>query len=386
MLFFGALDMSRGIAAPLMQHDWRLTYLQLGYAFVANSLGYLVGSFMSGFIADRYGMKLVMVIGGGLTGCGLAVIVGFHAYIGLILGFLCMGLGNGWLEIAVNSVVPAISKNSHEQAAHFNTLHGFYGVGAFSFPVIAVWLIRVGGAWRFLYEILLGVSLVIFLLTVCINLRGYDKPRNPERIPHDTRHSLGPVLKSPVLYLLLLGITAYVMAEAGIASWLPTYLVKIRKLSVTESSLVLSGFYLTFTVGRLSGKYWVTKFGEYRSILISTCMAFGLSAVALILPHTLICFIFAGFGFSIVFPTIASIASHTFAEHSGKILGFLFTAGGIGSLGVNWLVGFLATNYGLTVGFSTVLLFLLLVLGSVGCVKWITRRPQQIYRGEIDIA
>lgn len=382
MVFFGALDMSRGIAAPLMQHDWKLTYMQLGYAFVANSLGYLAGSFMSGFVADKHGIKPVMLVGGGLSGCGIAVIAGLHSYPGLMIGFLCMGVGNGWLEIAINSVVPAISKTSNDQAAYFNILHGFYGVGAFGFPVIAVWLIRVGGAWRFLYEILLGVCALIFLISVFLDLRPYQKPASTVKTEDSSKTSLRPLLRNPVLYLLLAGITAYVMAEGGIGSWLPTYLVAVRKLSVTASSYYLSGFYLTFTLGRLSGKFWVSKLGDIRSILLSTCLALVLTTGALFFQSALICFIFAGIGYSIVFPTIASIASHTFSDHSGKVLGFLFTAGGIGSLAVNWLIGFVSTRYGLATGFSMILIFLVLVLVSIGCIRVTARRPARAYREE----
>jgi fucose permease len=386
MLFFGMLDMSRGIAAPLMQHDWRLSYLQLGYAFAANSLGYLTGSFMSGFVADKRGMKPVLVIGCTLTSCGLALIVGLHAYFGLIVGFLCMGLGNGWLEIAVNSVVPAISKSSEDQAAYFNVLHGFYGVGAFGFPVAAVWLIRVGGAWRFLYDILLGISVLIFILGIVIHFWRGGPAQAPLHKPQVVRSSLKPLLRNPVLYLLLCGITAYVMAEGGIGSWLPTYLVQVRKLSVTQSSLYLSGFYFTFTLGRLSGKFWVSKLGDYRAVLICTTIAFCLTGISLWIPHTLFSLVIAGAGFSIVFPTIASIASHTFADHAGKVLGFLFTAGGTGSLLINGLIGFLATQYGLAVGFSTVLFFLLLVIVSIGAVRFVVRPQRPSYTGEMDIA
>ncbi len=91
------------------------------------------------------------------------------------------------------------------------------------------------------------------------------------------------------------------MAETAVCGWLPTYLVNVRHTSVEQGSLCLSGFYLTFTIGRLSAPLWVTRLGDYRAILISTCLSLGAVGMALSVKSTLPLFMVAGAGFAIVF-------------------------------------------------------------------------------------
>ncbi|CAM3721957.1 MFS transporter [Alicyclobacillus pomorum] len=375
MFLFGAFDITRGVSAPFMQFDWQLTYFQLGMAFAANSFGYVFGSFVSGFAVDTFGMRQVILCGGLLTVLGLATFVSLHGFGCVVAGFLLYGMGTGTLEIGVNGVVPAVASTEQQRAGYFNTLHGLYGLGAFGFPVLAAWIIGALHSWRSLY-VLLGACLLCVLGVTWLS-RDPLLRRTASAITRLARTADGPrrsaVYKSPLLYTLLVSITAYVMAETAVCGWLPTYLVNVRHTSVEQGSLCLSGFYLTFTIGRLSAPLWVTRLGNYRAILISTCLSLGSVGMALSVKSTLPLFMVAGAGFAIVFPTIASVASHEFREDAGAVIGFLFTAAGVGTMVLNTFIGWMASSFGLALGFSFVLVFLFLVLLSTAVARWLSR-------------
>lgn len=376
MFLFGAFDITRGVSAPFMQSDWQLTYFQLGMAFAANSFGYVFGSFVSGFAVDTFGMRQVILCGGLLTVLGLATFVSLHGFGCVVAGFLLYGMGTGTLEIGVNGVVPAVASTEQQRAGYFNTLHGLYGLGAFGFPVLAAWIIGALHSWRSLY-VLLGACLLCVLGVTWLS-RDPLLRRTASAITRLARTADGPrrsaVYKSPLLYTLLVSITAYVMAETAVCGWLPTYLVNVRHTSVEQGSLCLSGFYLTFTIGRLSAPLWVTRLGNYRAILISTCLSLGAVGMALSVKSTLPLFMVAGAGFAIVFPTIASVASHEFREDAGAVIGFLFTAAGVGTMVLNTFIGWMASSFGLALGFSFVLVFLFLVLLSTAVARWLSRQ------------
>ena len=375
MFIFGASDMLRGVVAPFLQRGLHLNYLQLGYLFSGNSLGYLLGSLLAGFAIERMGLRKVNVLGVLVNVCGILWIANGSSFLSLLLGFLVMGLGGGWLEIAVNGVVPAMASSNHGQARLFNWLHGFYGIGAFTFPVVAAWWIaRTHGNWHSIYLVLAVILGASLLLVVFANYRGLHPTANRG----DDSTSAKQFFRNPVLYGLVVAIVAYVMAEVGMATWLPTYLIHVHGFSLTQGSLYLSGFYFTFTVGRLTAHLWVPRAGSERAVLLSSIAAvvllvFGWSGQGWLLGA----FIVAGFGFAVIFPTITAVASHTFPNHAGKVLGLLFSASAMGSLTANSLIGLISIGFGIRTGFLLIAVFMLLVTGSILFVTWQQRRVEQ---------
>ena len=437
MLLVGVFDMTRSISGPLMQKTFSLSYGELGILFAASSIGYLIGSSTVGWGLNHVEVKFGVLIGGLITMLGLVLAASASYFYIALAGFALSGVGSGWMEVSVNALIPVLSAlkertnsgpnavdlaNSEqpgeqpgEQAGMFNILHGFYGVGAFAFPVTATWLIARLGGWRPLFTIL-----AVLLLVVLIGIFGTRFPKTRQRHVEETnvadtvlaaasfpensgivpikdtssaseRHTRPPrsnrlkrtkqtgksrqegLQFSFALAGLLVAITAYVMAEVGVGAWLPTYLVHGRHLSLSHSSFYLSGFYATFTIGRLLGHLWVSRFGHHRAILWSTIFAFALVVVGELRTDWTFAFVLAGAGFAVIFPTITAIASETFPNHSGKVLGLLFTSAGIGSMVISWLIGGMASWFGLDVAF--ILIPVCLAASLIGL--WMSRIPPQ---------
>ena len=371
MLLFGAMDMLRGVAAPFLQHSLSLTYFQLGLLFSMNSVGYLAGSFMSGFAVETIGLKPVKLIGAAAMAGGLLWFVRSSGFAEAAFGYALAGMGGGWLEIGINGMIPALTSNERTQAKYFNWLHGVYGFGAFVFPVLAAWLIAALHGWRPVFGVMFGCTVVLLTLVALANYQGLHVARQGKKDPVP----MGVLLKNPHLYGLLAAILTYVMAEGGIGAWLPTYLVHDRGLSLGQGSVYLSAFYLLFTIGRLTAHTWVHRLGNLSSVALAALVAISCLVIGAVGQGYFTAFLaLAGFGFAPIFPTITAAASHRFADHAGKVLGLLFAAAGIGSLAANALIGSVAAAFGMRAGFLLIPVFLIFVVGSIGAVAAFWRR------------
>jgi MFS transporter, OFA family, oxalate/formate antiporter len=371
MFSVGCLDILRGIASPDMQTDWHLTYFQLGAAFSSGSAGYLAGSFLGGFFADKLGIKPLIFYGGAITSLGIVMLVLLQGFVWFVMGFILIGVGGGIFEIGANDVVPMISHSSGDESRYFHWLHGFYGLGATLFPLVGVWVIHQTHSWRSGYSAILILLFIILVFTILLRYRASDSQHHEKA---EVQTPVGHVLQAPALYGLLAAIMTYVMAEIGLATWLPSYLMNIRNLTLAQGSAYLSGFYLLFTIGRLTGHLWVYRIGNSQAVILSAFVSILTLAFAVYgSNHLLLMFVVSGAGFATIFPTITAIASETYREHAGKVLGFLFTASGIGGFLTNWLIGQTATQFGLRTGFSLIFVFLLFTVISMMFVIRLSR-------------
>lgn len=350
MLLFGVLDMIRGVVAPSILHAFSLNYALLGLLFSLSSIGYLVGSFLSGLVLDRLGQKPVMTVGISVLFFGLVFIAFGKTYDVLGLGYFLAGIGNGLMEIAVNSVVPLVA--TEHQSRYFNLLHGFYGAGATFAPIAAAWVISTFSLWQLPY-VLAGFLVVVLFVLVLITVYPAAKPMPTAPLTKaDSSLPLTKLFVSPALYLLILAIMVYVVAEVGIANWLPTFLHTSRGFSTSLAATFLALFYLTFTVGRFTGSVIVHRIGSVRSIVVASVLAFFCTLSASFFQgKASLLFIVAGLFFGLIFPTISSMASEAFPTRTATVMSMLFTFAGLGSIAATWLIGVIATSFGLTVGF-----------------------------------
>ena len=146
-------------------------------------------------------------------------------------------------------------------------------------------------------------------------------------------------------------------------------------MSITVGALYLSLFYLLYTLGRFAGSVVVHRFGSVRSITVSALLAAILMAAAQFGPDSFIwCYAASGLFFGTIFPTISAVASESFPERTGTVLGFLFGAAGVGSVAASWLIGVIADRFGLQWGFSLVVVSLLLTMAAMGGYAYMQRQ------------
>ena len=355
---FGFTDNLKGPTLPAMLAELNFSYGTGGNIFFGEYLGFLIATLITGILADRFGLKSVILLAGVFLGIGVSGYSFFNSALLLSGSLFIVGMGLGSLELGPNAII--VSLHHERKGLFLNLMSVLHGLGSLVAPLFAGWLLSLSISWRVIYRwdlLLVALFMIIFLF-----LRF---PKAEEKSQIDFRHIPQIAFKGQLLWFYI-AIAFYVAAEIGMASWLVTFLQEIRGVSVTASSQALSLFFAMIMVGRLVGGFFVHRIGYLRSILFMTiggilCIVaglFGPKETFFLLPLT-------GFFLSIVFPTFTAAVSDTHMENGNTILGVLFTFAGLGGVIGPWFIAWGSDLFGLQMGFSFNIVFMMILLISV---------------------
>ena len=355
---FGFTDNLKGPTLPAMLAELHVSYGTVGNIFFGEYLGFLIATLITGILADRFGLKIVILLAGVFLGIGVSGYSTFQSAILLSSSLFVIGLGLGALELGPNAII--ISLYHERKGLFLNLMSVLHGLGSLVAPLFAGLLLSMSISWRVIYRwdlLLIALFVIIFIF-----LRF---PKAEEKTQLDFRHIPQIAFKGQLPWFYT-AITFYVAAEIGIASWLVTFLQQIRGASVASSTQALALFFFMLMVGRLIGGFFVHRIGYLRSILFMSaggiiCIIAGLygpKEIFFLLPLT-------GFFLSVIFPTITAAVSDTHTENANTILGVLFTFAGLGGVVGPWFIAWGSDLFGLQTGFSLNIVFMMILFISV---------------------
>ena len=361
---FGATDNLKGPTIPAVLQE-----LNIGYGSGANILfgqyiGFVVATLITGVMADRFGLKVVMLLAGAFMLAGVAGYSLFSAPLLLSAALFTVGMGLGALELGPNSIIVALHPT--RKGLYLNLMSVMHGLGSMLAPLAAGALLSGGFSWRIIYrwDLVLIAAFTLYFLVLRF------PPLKDEALGHISLEEIPRFAFRGSLPWFYVAIAIYVAVEVGMASWLVAYLQGAHGYSIAASNQALSLFFGMLMIGRLLGGFAVHHVGYLRSVLLASlgalvCLGLGLfgpPALAFLLPVT-------AFFFSIIFPTITAAVSDAHHAHGSTILGVLFTFAGVGGLVGPWLVGWGSDLWGLRTGFSINLLLGALLAASLAVLN-----------------
>jgi len=355
---FGFTDNLKGPTLPPMLAELNFTYGTGGNIFFGEYLGFLIATLITGILADRFGLKSVVILAGVLLGIGVSGYSIYQTAILLSASLFVIGLGLGAIELGTNAII--ISLYNERKGLYLNLMSVMHGLGSLVAPLFAGLLLSMSISWRMVYRwdlLLIALFVIIFIF-----LRF---PKAEETTQLDFRHIPQIAFKWQLPWFYV-AITFYVAAEIGIASWLVTFLQEIRGASVASSNQALALFFFMLMIGRLIGAFFVHRVGYLRSILFAAiggtiCIIGGLygpKEISLLLPLT-------GLFFSIIFPTITAAVSDTQTVNANTILGMLFTFAGLGGVVGPLFIAWGSDKFNLQAGFSLNIVYMMILIISV---------------------
>jgi fucose permease len=361
---FGYTDNLKGPTLPAVLAEIQVGYGVGGNIFFGQYLGFLIATLVTGILADRFGLKTIILLAGFFLVLGVGGYSLFSSPWLLSGALFTIGLGLGALELGPNAII--VSLHPQRKGLFLNLMSVLHGMGSMLAPLVAGALLAGGTSWRSVYrwDLLLVAAFVLYFLLVRF-------PRaHGDEFGHITLQDIPRFAVRGKLPWFYLSIGLYVAVEVGIAAWLVTFLQQGRGASITASNQALSIFFGTLMLGRLLGGFVVHRVGYVRSVLLASlgiiaCISLGLlgpPALAIFLPLT-------GFFCSIIFPTLTAAVSDAHLEHGNTILGMLFSCAGIGGLVGPWLVGWGSDLFGLQAGFSINLGLAVLLAGSLAILN-----------------
>ena len=300
----------------------------LGVLFAVRSLGYLLASAVVGPIYDRGRGHAILVAALAAIALGLVAIPFAPNRLALIglLGFL--GLAQGTLDVGNNLLLTRV--HGARVGPYMTALHCAYGVGALIAPLVvaASGTLMSGYAW---------LAAAMLPIAAWVAASPGPSPRTPAARAAGTseaHHARGVLGWMLAWFLLAQG------AESGFSGWLFTVATE-SGLGETEASRLLSGFWATFTGGRLLAILVAARVDPPRLLLAALGLALTSAAALLAFDgHGVLVAASLGLGLALapVFPVSLAWAAARL-ELDGSTTGKLFVGASVGSMLVPWLLG-----------------------------------------------
>ena len=270
----------------------------------------------------------------------------------VVCSFFFVGFG-----IAINVAMGNIfCGNLQNGTIMLGLLHGSYGLGGTSGPLIATAIVTVAQAvWSRYYILTLGVS----CLTLCLSVWtfwGFEKELGPSaresEMPRGT-NVLWSMISAMKLRVVLLGsifIFAYQGAEVSISGWVISFLIQTRNGDPSTVGYVSSGFWGGITVGRflLSGP--AQRIGEKRFVYGLVIGALAFQLLVWLVPNIVgeaVAVSIVGLLLGPIYPCAAAVFMRGMSRHEALSgMGTISAFGSLGGAVAPFITGLLAQAVG----------------------------------------
>src|SRR6266540_1043915 len=354
----GLIFATQGPSLPVLARHTDSGLNQISLIFVFNSLGYILGSFLSGRAYDRLPGHRFMSLSLLIVTAMMALIPVIPILWLLLLIFFILGSANGAVDVGCNTLLQWVHGN--KVGPFMNGLHFFFGVGTFIAPLLLARFLSLTEEihWAFWTIALICLPLAVWLWTL---------PNPPQQT--EVREKSG--LSVPFLLMFLIANCFFlsVGAESGFGNWIYTYAITLGMETTITAAYLTSAFWGLFTVGRLLG-VWVSTRLRSPTILfldLAGCLA---SLGLIILGRESVTLLWAGsIGLGIfmasIFPTTMMFAGERI-HVSGATTGWFIGGGGVGGMFLPWFIGQTFVTAGphsmMTIIFTVISINLLIVL------------------------
>ena len=334
-LAFILLGLSSALLGPTLNVLAEHTGSTLGaisIVFTTYSVGYLLGSALAGRVYDRFrGHPMAagcLVLSGALN----LLIPELRALWALLAIQLLLGVVFAVVDVGCNTLL--VWAHGSKVGPYMNGLHLFFGVGALLAPVLIALMLANQIDVRWAYR-----AAGLAVLPGALALWRTPSPHHPETVAHVGG---SPRATSNRLIAWICVFFFFIVAlETSVTGWVFTY-AKAYGISEVTAAAITSGFWASFTIGRLLGIPIAARVGPsvILSVDLAMCVAAGLTLLAgagsewSIWLGTLL----AGLGVASAFATMLTYAETRMAI-SGAITGWFFVGVSAGAMIVPWSIG-----------------------------------------------
>jgi fucose permease len=326
-----------GVLLVAQMDDYGVSQATIGLTFFTRSAGFMAAGTTAGPLIHRYGIRLILAIGGG----AYVVVALYTATRPAFVMFVVLQVGAGYAVGVLESVLNVYLTGLPNATTLLNRLHGFFGVGALLGPPLATRIVN-ASAWPTVWLVLAAMAVP---LTAGFLIAFPRSRENPASV--DEGHGLlRPALRAPGVLLGAGLLAVYVGLELGMGNWAFSYLVQGRGQGEVLAGYMVSGYWLGLTAGRFLISPIVARFGLTAAGLMYICLIGVLAATALtwILPASLV---LLGFFLGPVFPTAMAVAPQlTTARLVPTAIGVMNAGSVIGGSALPWLAGAVAQRAG----------------------------------------
>ena len=370
----GLPDAVMGVAWPAMRDHMGQPLAAVGVLTITMMVCAVISAWLTARFVAKVGTGVVVAASCTVTGLALWGMSVAPTFAWLVLLGSPLGAGGGAVDASMNQHVAA-----HHTSRHMNWLHGFWGVGAATGPIIMGLALAGVGGWaagaRHIGLIQLGLAVVLW---ASLPLWGHS-PRKAGDIETATSEpaAVFKPASQQALWLAPLTFLLYVAAEMGTYLWAASLLVANRGVSLPQAGIWVSVYFGAITLGRFSAGLIANRLGNRRMVALGIALAtVGATLFALpFLPNSLNLtgLVLMGLGCAPIFPSLMHETARRFpADVARKVISWQMMAAYAGGSVIPAAFGLLATWLGLGAVMPVVVVFLIALALAVRRLNQLT--------------
>jgi len=317
---------------------WSRAQVTSGNAISKLLVGPLFG-FAAGWMVDRFGPRRLMVAGILMAGIALVGLGMIHTLAGFYLFYLFNALGNVCGGPLPNQVLLSRWFTAARGRAMGFAYLGI-GLGGALVPLLALQLTRAYG-WQGALQVLGGLIIVVALpLTLFVR----EAPETiSTTVTNLDRPPIGPVLRAPAFYLLLVGSMCSIAAVGGTNQHLKLFLSLDHGYAQAGAAQIASLVLASSLVGRLGAGWLADRFAKKYVMLLIYLLVVSAIPLLLLTGGRGTIYLFAvvfGLGLGGEYMVIPLMAGELFGVRAlGRTMGVVLTGDGIAEAVAPWVVG-----------------------------------------------
>jgi len=348
---YDSLDLQiLAICMPVIIVSLKISLADAGLLASATMIGTALGGILFGWLAENYGRKNAAVIA--LVEFGLFTLAVY--WVGswgqfMFLRFL-QGIGVGGLWGPIVALI-AVHWNVEYRARAAGIVLSTFALGGVLAALMGRFLLtRVDWRWIF---VLTGTAAIAGLM-FWIFVPADDKKKIVKR----ENIGLSELFK-PGITKLTIGCTIAAACQMGgfwgVSAWIPTYLVRVRHLSIQYMSVFSIVIFTGAFIGYIFYAYIADKFGRRNALMLAFLADSIIVPLYVIIPNPVFLFWIGpvmGLSFGGVFGLFGAYFAEIFPEKIRAMGGgFAFNVGrGFGAVVTPFTIGLMAKTYGLGFG------------------------------------
>ena len=243
--------------APLMLEFQRVFIISMSVSALipaSQSCGTILANLTATWKLGVTGTRRAARIGIMLNVTGLFLLLMSRNMVMLCLGFFFVGSSFALILTTFSTIMAHLP----EQHQRFSRLHAFFGLGGLTGPLLANQVLRTGHSYHLVFAVELAAALVYMGVLFFRSVPDFREERQAgER---------SAALFRPALAVVLVLLGLYSVSEMSLAIWSPNSFARTLGWEPYECALILSGFWLTFTLGRYFGDYLIHRWQPARLI------------------------------------------------------------------------------------------------------------------------
>jgi MFS transporter, FSR family, fosmidomycin resistance protein len=282
---------------PLMRAELGLSYTALGFLLTLLAVTTGAGQVVAGFLVDRFGARVLLMVGLAIMGIGMGAIGTVHAYWAMAACIVISGFGNCVFHPCDYVILNASVHPSRLGRAF--SIHTFVGnVGTAIAPPAMILFATLFG-WR--GALLVAGALSLVSLTFLLIFGGVLHER--QRSKRASTESAAPgaptgwrlLFSLPFLMMFAFYMTGS-MAVSGFQSFGVTSLVKFHGIALDSANVVLTAFLAANAIGILVGGYLADHMTRHGPMITAAFTGSAAVAVFVGVIHLATGVLFVAFG------------------------------------------------------------------------------------------